>query len=205
MDAPGSGEEVFLSLHVPRHELKPATSFRSTWVVSSQNTLKERGHYDHYTTILTSEHREALTMMVAGAWIPIEVASAHYEACEALALPTAERLAIGRAVSKHLDHTLLSAAVHLATQSGATLWTPLAQFHRFWTRMFVGGGAVIYKLGPKEARIEILGCPMAHIPYFRVGLHGVLLGIGEMFSKRVYLREQRSKTPLTITFRASWV
>lgn len=71
--------------------------------------------------------------------------------------------------------------------------------------MFIGGGAVVYKLGPKEARIEILGCALAPIPYFRVGLQGVLAGIAEMFSTRVYLREQRSNAPTTITFRASWV
>jgi hypothetical protein len=145
-------------------------------------------------------------MMMVGGWIPIDVAAAHYQTCEALDLPSEERVAIGKAVSKHLDNTLLSAAARLATQSGATVWTPLSQFYRLWNRMFVGGGIIVYKLGPKEARIEVLSCALATIPYFRVGLQGVLLGIGEMFCQRLYVREvPRVPNPTTIAFRASWV
>jgi hypothetical protein len=207
MDSRRSGEEeIFVPLHVPRHELQPTTQFRSTWIVSSQNTLRTCGHYERYVSLLPAEHREALSMVMVGAWVPIDVAAAHYQTCEALELPAEERVAIGKAVSKHLDHTLLSAAVRLATQSGATVWTPLSQFYRLWNRMFIGGGIIVYKLGPKEARIEVLSCTLASIPYFRVGLQGVLLGIGEMFSQRLYVREVRSvPDPTAIVFRASWV
>ena len=174
--------------------------------MSSQNTLRTCGHYERYLSLLPAEHRETLSMMIVGGWVPIDVAVAHYQTCEALDLPSEERVAIGKAVSKHLDNTLLSAAVRLATQSGATVWTPLSQFYRLWNRMFVGGGIIVYKLGPKEARIEILSCTLASIPYFRVGLQGVLLGIGEMFSQRLYVREvPRVPSPTSIIFRASWV
>lgn len=174
--------------------------------MSSQNTLRTCHHHERYLSLLPVEHREALSMMMVGEWLPIEIAVAHYQACEALELPGEERVAIGKAVSKHLDHTLLSTAVRLATQTGATVWTPLSQFYRLWNRMFVGGGIIIYKLGPKEARIEILSCTLASIPYFRAGLQGVLLGIGEMFAQRLYVREvPRVPNPTTIIFRASWV
>lgn len=204
-----TAEEVFLPLHVPRSELAPTTQFRSTWVVSSQNTLRDRGHYHRYLELLPEAHHDALSMMIVGGWVPMDVAAAHYEACEALDLPASERVEIGRAVTKHLNQTLLSTAVRLASHSGATLWTPLAHFYRLWNRMFVGGGVTVFKLGPKEARIEVLGCTLAHIPYFRTGLQGVLLGIGALFSERVYVREVArvgSATPPTrIIFRGSWV
>jgi hypothetical protein len=204
-----SDEEVFLPLHVPRSQLALTTQFRSTWVVSSQNTLRDRGHYRRYLELLPEQHRDALSMMIVGGWVPMDVATAHYGACEALDLPASERLAIGRAVTKHLNQTLLSTAVRLASQSGATLWTPLSHFYRLWNRMFVGGGVTVVKLGPKEARIEMLGCTLAHIPYFRSGLQGVLLGIGELFSQRVYAREVPrvgNATPATtVIFRGSWV
>jgi len=199
-------EEVFLPLHVPRNQLVPTSQFRSTWVVSSQNTLRDRGHYHRYLELLPAEHREALSMMIVGGWVPIDVAEAHYGTCEALDLPSSERLAIGRAVTKHLNQTLLSTAVRLATHSGATVWTPLSHFYRLWNRMFVGGGVTVLKLGPKEARIEVLDCTLAHIPYFRTGLQGVLLGVGELFASRLYVREvPRVGSATTIHFRASWV
>jgi hypothetical protein len=207
MDSSRLGEEeVFVPMHVPRAELKATSQFRSTWIVSSQNTLRHRGHYDRYLALLPKVHAETLSMLMVGAWVPIEVADAHYRACEALDLPQHERVEIGKAVSKHLDNTLLSVAVRLATQSGATVWTPLSQFYRLWNRMFVGGGIVVYKLGPKEARIEVHACTLASIPYFRVGLQGVLLGVGELFSQRVYVREvPRVASPTTVVFRSSWV
>ena len=209
MNAARHDEEVFLPLHVPRSQLTPTTQFRSTWVVSSQNTLRDRGHYHRYLELLPEAHREALSMMIVGGWVPMDVATAHYGACEALDLPSSERLEIGRAVTKHLNQTLLSTAVRLASHSGATLWTPLSHFYRLWNRMFVGGGVTVFKLGPKEARIEVLGCTLAHIPYFRTGLQGVLLGIGELFSQRLFVREVTrvgSATPSTsIIFRGSWV
>lgn len=208
-EARRTDEEVFLPLHVPRSQLTPTTQFRSTWVVSSQNTLRDRGHYHRYLELLPDAHREPLSMMIVGGWVAMDVAAAHYDACEALELPSSERLAIGRAVTKHLNHTLLSTAVRLASQSGATLWTPLSHFYRLWNRMFVGGGVTVLKLGPKEARVEVLGCTLAHIPYFRTGLQGVLLGIGALFSQRVYVREVTrvgSGMPQTsIIFRGSWV
>jgi hypothetical protein len=201
-----STEEVFLAMQPPLREMVPTSQFRTTWIVSSQNTLRDRGHHDRYLSLLDKQHRDELATMIVGGWAPMPVAIAHYDACEALDLPASERLAIGRAVTKHLNQTLLLTAVRLATHSGATMWTPLAQFRRLWDRMFVGGGVVVYKLGPKEARMEIHGCGLAHIPYFRAGFQGVLLGVGELFTQRVYVREvPRPGSKTTLVFRSSWV
>ena len=61
------------------------------------------------------------------------------------------------------------------------------------------------ELGPKEARVEFLSCSLAKIPYFRAGLQGVLLGIGELFTKKIYVVEAPSPAPTTMVFRGSWV
>ncbi len=199
-------EEVFLPLPAPRDQLEPTTQFRTTWLVSSQNTLRERGAYERYFAHLPDEHRDALASMLVGAWAPIEVAIAHYQACDALGFTAAEQLEIGRAVTERLKGTLLTTTVRLATHAGADLWTILGAFHRLWDRMFVGGGAAVYKLGPKETRVEILGCSLASIPYFRNGLQGVLHGIGELFCQKLYVSEvTRASSESTIVYRGSWV
>jgi hypothetical protein len=116
-----------------------------------------------------------------------------------------EQLDIGREVSHHLERTLLGTAVRVARQTGVTMWTPLGQLHRLWDRMFIGGGVAVYKLGPKEARIELVGCTLAPIPYFRTGLRGVLLGVGSVFTDKLYINELRSPHADAIVLRGSWV
>jgi hypothetical protein len=201
-------EEVFLALPVPRHQLEPTTKFKTTWLVSSQTALHERGDFERYWARVPEEHRETLSSPVVGGWAPIEAAAAHYRACDELGFTTAEQVAIGHAVTDRLNHTLLANAIRLASHAGADVWTVLGLFNRFWERMFVGGGGIIYKLGPKESRLEVLGCRLADIPYFRYGLQGVLQGIGGLFCTKLYVSEVRSAaegSPLRIVYRGSWV
>jgi hypothetical protein len=198
--------EVFLPLPAPRNKLPPTSQFRSTWIVSSQNALKHRALFDRYLDLLPPQHRETLAVAIVGGWMPIDVAAAHYEACEELGLSAGDQLEIGRAVSRYLDNTLLSTAVRLARTTGATMWTPISQLHRLWDRMFVGGGVCAFKIAEKEARVEIHECTLAPIGYFRTGLRGVLLGVGEHFSKKLYINEiPRVSSGTSVVFRASWV
>lgn len=198
--------EVFLPLPAPRSKLAPTSQFRSTWIVSSQNALRHRGLFDQYLSLLPAQHRETLAIAIVGAWMNIDVARAHYEACDALSLPASEQLEIGKTVSRYLDNTLLATAIRLARTTGATVWTPLSQLHRLWDRMFVGGGVCVFKAGPKEARIEFHECTLAPISYFRSGLRGVLLGVGEHFTTKVYVNEiPRVSSGTSVVFRASWV
>lgn len=202
---PSRREEVFLPLPVPRAQLAPTTEFRSTWLVSSQNAIRQRRRYDDYLAKLPDRHRETLETLVVGSWVPIDVAIAHYEACDALGFMAQEQIDIGRDVTKTLNNTLLSTALRLVTTS-ATLWTTLAQMNRLWERMFVGGGVQVWKLGPKECRVELLGCRLAHIPYFRAGLQGVFIGIASHLTTKVYVNEvPRLNGPTTIVYRGSWV
>ena len=172
----------------------------------SNHAVREHGRYDRYRALLAPEHRETLESMVVGGWAPIDVAIAHDEACDGLGFTAAEQLDIGRSVTRRLQGTLLTAAVRLATHSGADVWTVIRNIHRLWDRMFIGGGLAVYRLGPKEARLEVLGCSLAPIAYFRNGLQGVLHGIGALFARKIYVSEvTREATQTTIVYRGSWV
>ncbi len=198
-------EEVFLPLPVPRDRVAPTTQFRSTWLVSSIDTLNTFRLLDRYFELLPREHEPAIRSLIAGAWSPIELAVAHYETCDRLGLTPGEQLQIARDVTARLQSNLLSFATSLARGAGATPWTALNHLQRLWERMFVGGGCTVYKLGPKEARIEMLRCELAHVGYFRAGLRGVFLGLGEMFARTVYINEIATRDRDTILFRGSWV
>jgi len=184
--------------------VEPTSQFKSTWIVSSQNALRSRGLRDRYLAQIDKRYREQLELAIVGTWLPIDVAVAHYTACDALGLSASEQLDMGRDVSRHLERTLLGTAVRVARQAGVTMWTPLGQLHRLWDRMFIGGGTAVYRLGPKEAHIEVVHCTLASIPYFRTGLRGVLLGVGSAFSQKLYINELVRPTD-AMMFRASWV
>lgn len=194
--APSTGE--FAAARIARH-------WRSTWLISSIQTLRARGHYDAYVRLLPHEHREAILFAVAGVWLPTGLARVHYEACEALDLPHGEQIAMGRAVGERAQGTVLQTAVKMATGAGVTPWTILPQLQRLWDRGADGGVCTTRKLGPKEALIETVGCELFDVPYFRCAFGGVVAGIVQLFCRRTYVHDAtRAEQHSACALRLQW-
>jgi hypothetical protein len=160
-----------------------ARHWRSTWVISSLQTLKTRGHYARYVELLPHEHRDAVLLGVAGVWLPMADAVAHYRACDALGLSRSEQVSLGLAVGERAQGTVLRTAVQM------TPWTILPQMQRLWDRGADGGAVEVRKLGPKEAAVHVVGCDVLGVPYFRSALSGVVQGVAQLFCSRAYVHE----------------
>ena len=159
MTAPAN-EEVHLPFPAPSKALVPLTTqFRSTWLTSSVRAVKSRGRWDDYLVALPRQHHDAVENSVAGVWLPVDVAIAHYDACDKLNFTPMELFVIGGEVHTTAQASVFSMLVKLATGAGATPWTAASQFNRLWSRVWIGGGVAVYKLGPKEARLEFAGWP----------------------------------------------
>jgi hypothetical protein len=181
------------------------TEFKSTLLVSSLQSLRERALFDRYVALLPAVQREPILSAVVGVWLPVEVAVVHYTAVNALGLTLAESLQSGAMVGEKIQATLLGTLVRLARTSGVTPWTVLAQFQRLFERIFRGGGTRLMKLGPNEARIDVVGLPLAAIPCFRAGFQGMIKSGGELFCARAYVVEvARLCTSTTIAYRCAW-
>src|SRR5258708_15872236 len=89
-------DDWLVPLPAPRNRIANATHFRSTWITASQGTLRTRGLRDRYEALVAPEHRDVLLNIIAGEWLPMEIARAHYTACDRLGLPSDELLEIGR-------------------------------------------------------------------------------------------------------------
>lgn len=187
-----------------RSEIVPATAFRTTWVVSSIQSLRARGHFEAYVRELPDRFRGQILESVVGLWLPMDAARAHYEACERLGLSVDEQLAMGSAVGERAQGTLLSTVVKTAKGAGVTPWTVLPQFDRLWRRGANGGAVAVYRLGPKEARTEFVGCVLFDIPYFRHAFRGVVHGIAGLFCEKVYVHELPKRVPHGAQFRFQW-
>ena len=153
------------ALPAPQGVIPPTTSFRSTWIVASQQGLRARGFFDRYERRLVN-HRDAILSAIAGVWLPIDVVRSHYEACEELSIPDPEYVLMVKAGSQ-VRQAWFSRLIAEAQHPEATPWTALHLMHRGWARAAEGGAVGISRLGDNCGRLEYVGCSLFEIPYFR--------------------------------------
>lgn len=183
------------------------TGIRSTLIQSSLNTLRGRGHYDRYLTLLDPTHRSTLLETLAPEWLAPEAAAAHYAACDALGLSQAELHDIGEAVGERIQGTFIGTLVRRARTVGLNPWVVVPQFDRLRERLMLGGGTEVARVGPKDCTVDVRVLQLCRYAYFRAAFCGVLtsvlkLGAGKAVSARVTSAggfEQRC------VFRCSWV
>jgi hypothetical protein len=188
-----------------RSHVSPTTQFRSTWLSTSLRSLRSRELLDAYLAHLPAKHHDAVLNAVVGVWLPIDVGVAHYAACDALHLPNAEIVAIGREATTQVHGTVLATFVRLAKGAGANPWTVLTRLQDLWARIWVGGGVCVTKLGPKEARIEIASWPCAESNYCRVAMRGVIPAITDLFCQKSYANEIAPlMTRTSLAYLISW-
>jgi hypothetical protein len=183
----------------------PLGKVRSTFVIGSIDTMRATGHYDSYVAQLAPADRDTLLAAVPATWLPVAIAAAHYRACDALGLPSSDAASRGRAALERLGGLVYGTAVQMAKQAGATPWIVLPALQRFWSRAYDGGGIAVYKLGPKDARIDLVACALCQVPYYRHALRGLLEGLTSLFAGKLYLREARQPAgPDSASYRAQW-
>jgi hypothetical protein len=190
----------------PRHHVQDAKHFRSTWLTASRQTLRELGHFEAYEGYVDPAYLARLRETVPGIWLPMDVARAHYEAADKLQLPTATLVDIGLAATRRANATTLSFMTRMAQSAGATPWTLLGQVQRLWSMTADDGAAVIARLGPKEARFECVGYPLADIHYNRVTMRGIIAAVVGLLCSKVYVNEIPPLcTRRSLGMRVSWV
>jgi hypothetical protein len=197
-----SPPQVVLSLP---EKFEPVRHIRSTLLMSSYGSIRDGGYDEAYRAALPKQFHAAMFEAVAGMWIPIEVAVAHYTACAALGLPHDVQLALGRDAGQKIHRTILGTAVRMAREAGITPWAVIPHFQRFWNRAFDGGGLYIEKRGPKEAFMEIHKAAQADCVYWRAALSGLGMGLLELFSRKAYMQENtKRRVPGYASFRIQW-
>jgi len=58
-----------------------------------------------------------------------------------------------------------------------------------WDRVMVGGSGAVYRIGPKEARVEAHGIPLVKWGYFRNSWRGMFACAGELFCEKLYVTD----------------
>jgi hypothetical protein len=185
---------------------KPMTEARSTLIVSGIQTLRASadGLYERYVELLSPKLRQDIMALVAGLWIPGELALEHYRTMDRLQLSKSAIEAIGAEVAERGAKTVLLRRA--ARQGDATPWDRLGQSHRNLDINWRGSDIMISKEGPQEALFLWAGQPCAGVPYFVTSwgsfLRAVVTSGGTTATHRI-LYDQCSAT--TIAIHLAWL
>jgi hypothetical protein len=123
-------EEVLVPFDGPRATIALATHVRSTLLCSSLGALRARKLQDAYFAALPRDHHDTIVALVPGLWVPVELAVAHYCACDALPLTSPEIERIGADVAGRIHHSFIGVIVKISREAGATPWTVFGQAAR---------------------------------------------------------------------------
>jgi hypothetical protein len=196
-------EEVLVEFSTSRET--PASHARSTLITTSIQAIRARGRFEVYEKSLPPELREAILSVVPGVWLEIDLAMAHYAACDGLGLSAQEQFAIGAEVGGRVQGTMLGMIARTAKDMGLTPWTPLGQCDRLYERLFQGGSIKLTKLGPKDARMEIVNNRLFAFAYFRNGFRGLVCAGAELGCRKAYAHElPRMGSETALALRISW-
>jgi hypothetical protein len=200
-------EEAIIPFTGPPELTPTVTEVRGTLLSSSLQMLRDRGLRDSYFSALPERHHESIESLIPGTWLPVEVAHAHYRAIDTLGLPDTDILDIGRGVGERIQNghigTILRGARNLG---GIDPWTIIGRADMLWQRVFRGGEAAAFKLGPKDARIEFVGIPIADVHYFRVGMQGILEAAVSLSSRKAYVCAHHGmRGPESMSYSVSYV
>lgn len=202
----GMGEEAIVTLPCSPGEVRLATHVRGSVICSSQRSLRQRNLFDAYARHLDPGSRDALLAMLPSVWAPAQHAVAHYQACEALALREDVMESIGADSGAFLNASFVSVLVRFSREAGITPWSVLAQIERLRERLWQGSSMAVFKLGPKEARVEWHGQPCARFHYYRVAFGAFMGAVFRPFARALHIRRLPGYcTSTTIGYRVSWV
>lgn len=156
--------EIFLGFR--NSPVKPVTETRSTFIVAGMQMLRAHDLFPRYMEALAPEWRERLLGLVAGMWIPVEVALEHYRTADRLDIDGPTIDAIGTEVAQRTFKNALSPAFKRLKRTDITPWDIFALSHENNETNWRGGDRQITREGPRQALYEWAGQPCASVPYF---------------------------------------
>lgn len=183
------------------------SAVRSTLLQGSLAGLKEFGLYERWSDLIAPADRELIVDSIAPTWLPVEVALAHYEACNRMDVDPAQQAMIGAAVGARVQGTLLATAGKLARNVGVTPDVAARCFGPLWARLFQGGSLQIEQAGPKDLTLEFRQSVLARCAYYRGTLCGnvrssaQLIGVKVAYSKQVSYDAGKDR----LVIKLSWV
>jgi hypothetical protein len=183
----------------------PAVAVKNVVLQSSLAELKVHGFYERYVQAMEPATLDALLSSIGPGWIPIELALAHYKACDNMVLSAEESSRVGSGVGARLQQTSLISTAKRTRSTDFDLWQGMPQLQRIWSRLYQGGSTQVVKLGPREMLLECRKYRLDRFQYFRRGQVAAFQAVFESMGTDSMVRimsysAQREET----VYRVSW-
>lgn len=196
--------ELILDLPSTLSSVPPVSAVRGTIILASTRALRELELFEQYRIHLLETSATAVLGVTAGEWVSLEVATAHYRACEELQLTPSLQLEVGFRAGKRALGTMLGTAMRLSRFAGATPWTIVQGADRIWNRAYEGGALRIYRAGETEALVEVhKNSLMTNLEFCRNSFRGFCVALYELVSERMSCRVL-NVTPQEVQYRVVW-
>lgn len=145
----------------------PLSAVRNVFIQSSLAGLKANGYYDRYTKLMDPGVLAQLQSSLGPGWVRVELATAHYEACDGMMLSAQELNEIGGQVGNRLQESVLVTSAKRVRDADFDMWDVMLSLHRMWGRLYQGVSVQVVKLGPREKLIETRGLSLFRFHYYR--------------------------------------
>lgn len=184
----------------------PITAVRNALIQSSLANLKACGYYDRYERLIAPDVLTELLACLGPGWIPVALASAHYEACENMVLGAKELARLGSQVGERVQEAALVSSAKKSRDADFDLWDAASPLHRVWARLYQGGSVQVVKLGPREKLVELRGFTLARFNYYRQAMVTAIRASYTALGERTPTARLQSYNPKTheMVVRSSW-
>ena len=187
-------------------EPRPTTAIKNALLQASLAQLRAKGLYERYAAIVPPAVPQQILSSLAMSWMPIELAVAHYGACEGMMLAAEQATEVGAGVGERVQETSLSAAAKKTREPTADVWSNLGTLYRVWARHYQGGSIQIVKLGPSDMVIQQRGFVLTQYRYYRQGQLAVFRAYFEAVGLHVTSVKLVSYSPTRdeVSIRITW-
>lgn len=148
-------------------DIHPVTAVKNVVLLSSLTQLENGGHLERYTELVDPEVLERVRSGLATEWAPIELAEAHYQACDGLGLNDDELAELGRRVGDRLQATTLVSSAKKVRELGFDHWEAGGSLYRMWARLYQGGSVQVVKVAARAKVLELVGFRLGRYRYYR--------------------------------------
>jgi hypothetical protein len=186
--SPNAEDDVVLALPYAIDRVPLASKIRGTVLSSSLAVIEAAGLRKAYFAVLPRADHAAMQSIAVGEWLPMELGLSHYRALDTLAVAPEQAREYGRRVADRAQKSYLVTMIK-TVGLGTTPWPILARAQSVLDRLVQRASVAVYREGPKEARLEIHGVPIAEFSYVRSGWAGMIEGGIQLVAPRAYCRD----------------
>lgn len=185
--------------------VRPITAVRNSVVQGSLAMLRHLGLYERYVEHIDPAILQEISTNLGPHWMPVEVAHAHYRACDDMALSTEELEKMGQVAGQLARKTSIVVATPEQNAS-FDLWDNAGRMQRVWKRLYQGGSVQVVKLGPATGLLEFRQFALQQYYYYRHACLAALRGAHEALGLEIEASRIVRYDPKThdVTMRLDW-